>query len=205
MLAAFPRTKEEMRKHLADYYACVTCLDHHIGRILAVLPANTVVLFTSDQGLAVGGRHGLMGKQNLYEHFKSPCIVAGPGIRRGRSDALVHMHDLYPTLCDLAGVPIPSSVEGHSLAPIIRGRQRAVREHAFAVYKDVQRMVRRGDWKLIWYPKVARFQLFNVVRDPWELDDRSSDPAQASRLADMKRRLAEQQEQHGDKYAPRPV
>ena len=206
MLAAFPRTRDEMRKHLADYYACITCLDHHIGRILAILPANTIVLFTSDLGLAVGGgRHGLMGKQNLYEHFKSPCIAAGPGIRRGRSDALVHMHDLYPTLCDLAGVPIPSSVEGLSLAPVIRGQKRQVREHAFAVYKDVQRMVRHGDWKLIWYPKVARFQLFNVVRDPWELDDRSGDPAQASRLGDMKRRLAEQQNQHDDKHAPRPV
>ena len=204
MLAAFPRTPEEMRRHLADYYATITCLDHHLGRIFEALPANTLVLFTSDQGLAVGGRHGLMGKQNLYEHFKSPCIVAGPGVRRGRSDALVHMHDLFPTLCDLAGVPIPSSVEGHSLAPIIRGQKRAVREQAFAVYKDVQRMVRRGPWKLIWYPKAGRYQLFDVVRDPWELNDRSNDPAQAARLAKMRRLLAAEQDRHGDQHAPRP-
>ncbi|MFN7933013.1 MAG: sulfatase-like hydrolase/transferase [Bryobacteraceae bacterium] len=205
LLAGFPRTREEMRKHLADYYATITCLDHHIGRILAVLPANTIVLFTSDQGLAVGGRHGLMGKQNLYEHFKSPCIVAGPGIKHGKSEALAHMHDLFPTLCDLARVPIPASVEGKSLAPIIRGEKREVREYAFAVYKDVQRMVRRENWKLIWYPKVGKFQLFDVVRDPWELNDRSGDPAQASRLAELKRRMAEQQDKHDDKYAPRPV
>jgi arylsulfatase A-like enzyme len=194
-----------MRRHLADYYAVITCLDHHIGRILAALPANTIVLFTSDQGLAVGGRHGLMGKQNLYEHFKSPCIFAGPGIPRGRSAALAHMHDLFPTLCDLARIPIPPSVDGRSLAPVIAGRRREVREAAFAVYKDVQRMVRRGNWKLLWYPKIAKFQLFDVVRDPWELDDLAAKPAHAARLAEMKQLLAREQDAHGDTHAPRPV
>lgn len=204
MLADFPRTPAAMRRHLADYYAVISCLDHHIGRILAALPANTIVLFTSDQGLAVGGRHGLMGKQNLYEHFKSPCIFAGPGIPRGRSAALAHMHDLFPTLCELAGIPIPESVEGRSLAPVIAGRRREVREAAFAVYKDVQRMVRRGNWKLIWYPKIGRFQLFEVGRDPWELTDLAGEPAQAARLAEMKQLLAREQDAHGDVHAPRP-
>jgi arylsulfatase A-like enzyme len=205
MLAAFPRTKEEMRRHLADYYATITCLDFHIGRILKAMPQNTIVLFTSDQGLAVGGRHGLMGKQNLYEHFKSPLIVSGPGIRRGRSDALAQMHDLFPTLCDLAGVPIPPSVEGLSLAPVIRGEKKQVRQYAFAVYKDIQRMVRDDRWKLIWYPKIGRFQLFDVVRDPWELQDHSGEAAHAGKLAEMKRLLAEQQDKHDDTFAPRPV
>jgi arylsulfatase A-like enzyme len=211
MLAPFPRTAEVMRQHLADYYATITCFDHHIGRILDAvrsggLEDDTIVLFTSDQGLAVGGRHGLMGKQNLYEHFKSPLIVAGPGVPRGRSSpALVHIHDLFPTLCDLAGAPIPAGVEGLSLAPVIRGRQKRVREHAFAVYKDVQRMVRDDRWKLIWYPKVSRFQLFDLKRDPWELRDLSAEPAQQPRLAALKRALARQQELHGDNVCPRPV
>jgi arylsulfatase A-like enzyme len=205
MLAGFPRTQPEMRRHLADYYACITALDFHIGRVLAALPANTIVLFTSDQGLAVGGRHGLMGKQNLYEEFKSPLIVAGPGVRRGRSDALAHMHDLYPTLCELAGVKIPESVEGLSLAPVIRGEKKKVRDTAFAVYKDVQRMVRDERWKLIWYPKAARYQLFDLTRDPWEMVDEAGNPAQAGRLAAMKKRLAAEQEAHGDRFAPRPV
>jgi len=210
MLAPFPRTPDVMRRHLADYYATISCLDHHVGRILDALKQtgledNTIVLFTSDQGLAVGGRHGLMGKQNLYEDFKSPLIVAGPAIRQGRSAALAHMHDLFPTLCGLAGVPVPSGVEGLSLAPVIRGEQSKVRDYAFAVYKDVQRMVRDERWKLIWYPKVARFQLFDLAADPWELRDLSTDPAHAARLAEMKRRLAEQQNQYDDKAAPRPV
>ena len=65
MLAPFPRTPDEMRRHLADYYATITCFDHHLGRVFAALrkkgiEQNTIILFTSDQGLAVGGRHGLM-------------------------------------------------------------------------------------------------------------------------------------------------
>ena len=79
-----------MRRHLADYYACISSLDHHLGRVLDAVKAtgqldNTLVVFTSDQGLAVGGRHGLMGKQNLYEHVKPPLIVAGPGVPKGKS------------------------------------------------------------------------------------------------------------------------
>ncbi|MBY0503095.1 MAG: sulfatase-like hydrolase/transferase [Bryobacteraceae bacterium] len=209
MLAPFPRTPEEMRRQLADYYATITCFDFHLGRIFDTLrktgaARETIILFTSDQGLAVGGRHGLMGKQNLYEHFKSPLVLAGPGIRHGQTEALAQMHDLFPTLCDLAGIPIPAGVEGLSLAPVIRGRQRKVRDYVFGVYKDVQRMVRGERWKLIWYPKVSRFQLFDVVADPWELRDLSAEPAHAERLAEMKRELARQQDRFEDKVVGRP-
>lgn len=205
MLAPFPRTPDDMRRHLADYYATITCFDHHLGRVFNALrkkgiEQNTIVLFTSDQGLAVGGRHGLMGKQNLYEHFKSPLIFAGPGVRKGRSAALAHMHDLFPTLCELAGVPVPAGVEGLSLAPVIRGRKAKVRDYAFAVYKDIQRMVRGERWKLIWYPKAARFQLFDVIADPWELRDRSA--SEPKILREMKQVLAEQQRKHEDNAAP---
>lgn len=210
MLAPFPRTPDVMRRHLADYYATITCMDFHIGRILDTLSESglqrdTIVLFTSDQGLAVGGRHGLMGKQNLYEHFKSPLIVAGPGIRHGSSQALAQMHDIFPTLCDLAGIPALPGVEGLSLAPVIRGKRKKVRDAAFAVYKDVQRMVREERWKLIWYPKAGRFQLFDVLADPWEMRDLSSHSAHSARLAAMKKLLAQQQDAFEDKAAPRPV
>lgn len=210
LLAPFPRTPEVMRRHLADYYATITCLDFHVGRVLKVLAdtgleRNTFVLFTSDQGLAVGGRHGLMGKQNLYEHFKSPLIFAGPGVPNGRTDALAQMHDLFPTLCDLTGVPIPDGVDGLSLAPVIRGSKAKVRDSVFGVYKDVQRMVREQRWKLIWYPKAERFQLFDVISDPWEMRDLSKDPAHASRLNQMKQLLSRQQDEFDDKVAPRPT
>ena len=109
-----------MRQHLADYYACISDLDDQVGRILASLRElgysdNTIVIFSSDQGLAVGGRHGLMGKQNLYEHVKPPLVIAGPDIPHGQSDALVYLYDLFPTICDYAQAPIPAVVEGKSL------------------------------------------------------------------------------------------
>ncbi len=206
-LAAIPRQPDEMRRHLAEYYACITCLDHHVGRILDAVKEtgradNTVVIYSSDQGLAVGGRHGLMGKQNLYEHFKSPLIVAGPGIPRGKSDALVYLFDLFPTLCDLAGLPTPGAAEGTSLLPVIKGDKQRVRERLFAAYRDCQRMVRDGRWKLLWYPKIDRVQLFDLANDSWEVNDLSARPEHAAKVAELKKLLARQQEAFGDKQAP---
>jgi arylsulfatase A-like enzyme len=205
-LAAVPRTEDEMRRHLAEYYACISSLDHHLGRVLEAVKAkgqldSTLVVFTSDQGLAVGGRHGLMGKQNLYEHVKPPLILAGPGVPRGRSDALVYLFDLFPTMCEYAGVEIPKACEGASLVPVVKREKEAVRESLFAAYKDVQRMVRDGRWKLIWYPKADRFQLFDLASDPDEVADLSDKPENAERLTAMKKLLAEQQAKWDDKAA----
>jgi arylsulfatase A-like enzyme len=206
-LAPVPRTRETMQRHLADYYACISCLDHHVGRVLDALEAtghasNTIVVYTSDQGLAVGGRHGLMGKQNLYEEFKSPLIIAGPGIRQGASDALVYLYDLFPTCCELTGLAIPPEVEGASLAPLLAGQKPRVREWLFAAYRDCQRMVRDERWKLIWYPKINRFQLFDLANDPWEIDDLAKSPMHAGKRAELIEQLAQQQKQFDDPQAP---
>ncbi len=201
-LAALPRTQDEMRKHLADYYACITNLDGELGRVLDALRDakqldNTLVVFTSDQGLAVGGRHGLMGKQNLYEHFKSPLVVAGPGVPKGKSEALVYLFDLFPTVCDLTGTATPKGVEGESLAPIM-GKKATGRAHLFAAYRDVQRMVRDERYKLMWYPKIEKFQLFDLRADPDELKDLSEDKAHAKPLADLRAAMAREQKLWGD-------
>jgi len=84
-LLGWPRTREAISRELADYYACIEGMDAEIGRILAALEAagrldDTIVLFTSDHGLAIGS-HGLLGKQNLYEHsMRAPAVIAGPGV-----------------------------------------------------------------------------------------------------------------------------
>jgi arylsulfatase A-like enzyme len=209
MLAPHPRTPDVMRKHLADYYACITNFDHEIGRIIAYLEetgqlANTIVVFSSDQGLAVGGRHGLMGKQNLYEHFKSPLVIAGPSIPHGQSPALVYLFDLFPTLCALTHVEASRELEGRSLAPVMRGEQPRVRDWLFGAYKDCQRMVRDERWKIIWYPKIDRYQLFDLANDPWEINDLAAVAVHAPKLAELKTRLAEQQALWGDTLAKRP-
>lgn len=203
-LAPWPRTPADTRRQLADYYACVTGLDHHIGRVFAQLKAvgewdNTIIVFTGDNGLSLG-EHGLFGKQNLYEFggMHVPCVLAGPGIRHGRSDALIYLMDLFPTFCELAGAPVPAGVEGRSLRPILRGRETKVRDVLYTGYRDGQRAVRDERWKLIRYPLVDRTQLFDLQADPRELANLADQPAQAERLRTMTRLLQQEMERYGD-------
>lgn len=203
-LAGFPRTEQEVRRHIADYYACITYMDAQIGRILQALADseqgdNTVIVFNGDNGLAVG-RHGLMGKQNLYDHSaRTPLIVAGPGVPAGKKcDALVCQHDLFPTICAMTGVSIPSTVEGKSLKRLIDGSAASVHDSVFGAYRDVQRMVRVGEYKLIEYPRVSRTQLFNLASDPHEMKDLSGDASQAERIKQMRATMLDWQKKLDD-------
>ncbi len=204
-LAPWPRTGDEVRKHLHDYYGCITSIDHHCGRILETLRElgvddNTIVIFSSDHGLAMGS-HGLFGKQNLYEHsMRSPLIYAGPGVPHGSSEALSYLFDIFPTTCELAGVTIPESVEGRSQAPVIRGAQPQVRDTVFLSFEQGQRVVRQGDWKLYRFPLVNHSLLFNVRQDPDELHNLANDPEQATRVEQLMTLLAEQQRTYDDPH-----
>lgn len=197
-LAPWPRTRGEIRCHLADYYAMITHLDREIGRLLQTLSEtglleNTIVVFTGDNGLAVG-QHGLLGKQNLYEHsIRVPLIFSGPGIPPGeaRSD-LVYLYDLYPTLCELTGLEVPATVEGSSLATVIGLEEPLNRDSLFFAYRSFQRAVRKGPWKLIRY-RVGDFrktQLFNLETDPWETEDLARDPAHERRIQELEAELS---------------
>jgi arylsulfatase A-like enzyme len=203
-LAPWPRTEETVRKHLADYYGVITYLDMEIGRVLQALRDigeydNTIIIFSSDHGLAIGS-HGLFGKQNLYEAgMKAPLIFCGPGIAKGQSDALVYLHDIYPTVCQLAGVPVPEGLDGKSLVPVIRGESKQVRDSLFLAYRNVQRAVRQGDWKLIRYPQVNVTQLFDLKADPHETRNLAAEANQANRVREMMELLARLQKEHDDR------
>lgn len=199
-LAPWPREPDEIRRQLADYYGVITYLDRQIGRVLAALHEigeydNTIIVFSSDHGLAMGS-HGLMGKQSLYEHsMKSPLIFSGPGITHGESDAFVYLYDIFPTLCDLAGIASPS-VDGQSFAAVVRGKSQSARDTIFLAYRDVQRAVRKGDWKLIRYPKINEMQLFDLRDDPDERHNlAASDLKQAKAMLAL---LEAQQRAWGD-------
>jgi arylsulfatase A-like enzyme len=203
-LLPWPRTPDLVREELALYYAVISHLDEQVGRILAALDetgqaASTIVVFASDHGLAIGS-HGLRGKQNMYEHtIGVPLILAGPGIPKGaRRDAQVYLRDLYPTICELAGVDVPATVEGCSLAGILRGTETSPRRYAFGYFGDVQRMVRGDRWKLIEYPKAGRTQLFDLAADPAEIRDLSAHPDRAGVLADLRAELSAWQRRVGD-------
>jgi arylsulfatase A-like enzyme len=194
-LAPWPRTSADTRRQLADYYACITGLDHHVGRILAALEAsgqleNTIVIFSADNGLSMG-EHGLFGKQNLYEFggMHVPLVVAGPGIPQRRSDALVYLTDLFSTLVDYAGAHAPDGVEGRSLRPVVEGRAAGVRDVLVTAYRDCMRAISDGRWKLIRYPLVDRTQLFDLSTDPHELVDLAGRPEHAATVAKLMARL----------------
>lgn len=202
-LAPWPRTEADIRRHLHEYYATITGMDHHIGRILATLDElklteNTIVIFSADQGIAVGS-HGLLGKQNLYDAaMKSPLIFAGPGIRPGRSNALVYLLDIYPTVCELVGAALPQGLDGRSFLGILDGSAAAARDELLLAYRDVQRAWRDGRWKLIRYPQVDVTQLFDLDSDPDEMRDLAADAAQRPRVESLLARLRAAQARWGD-------
>ncbi len=193
-LAPFPRTPEIVQDHIAAYYAMITHLDAQIGRVLDALERtgrvkDTLVIFAGDNGLAVG-QHGLLGKQNLYEHsVRVPLIIRGPEIPEDvRTEALCYLLDLYPTLCDILGLAAPKTVEGKSLLPVLKNRKAEVRDSLFMAYRSFQRAVRTSDnWKLIKYNvrDVETTQLFNLNDDPGEINSLAEDPAYKVRLEDL--------------------
>ena len=211
-LAPFPRTREAVQVHRAEYYAHITYLDAEIGRILDALEksgkaANTYVIFTADHGLAVG-QHGLMGKQNLYDHsIRMPLLISGPGISKGKQiDAMVYQHNLFATTCDLAGIPIPKTVEFPSLADLIMGRtEREQYDAMFSYmswdmppYRSCQRTIRTKSHKLILYPLVGVSQLFDLEKDPWEIHNLADDSKYAAVKSSLKQRLIRLQRELGD-------
>ena len=184
------RDEATIRNELGREFACCENIDIQIGRVLERLRAigqleNTYILYTADHGIAIG-RHGLQGKQNLYEHtWRVPLIVKGPGIRPGaRVQGNVYLLDILATVCDLAGIKAPEANEGISFKPVLEGRQPAVRDVLYGVYsggtKPGTRSVRKGDWKLIQYDvhdgRVRRHQLFNLADNPHELLAEHHDP-----------------------------
>jgi arylsulfatase A-like enzyme len=202
--APWPRTPEVVRQHLADYYAYVTFLDAQIGRVLAELRAagleeNTIIVFSSDSGLAVGS-HGLFGKQNLYDHsMRSPLIFAGPGVPAGKqSPALCYLYDIFPTAADLAGVEAPAGTEGLSLVPAMKGEPYARRASLFLAYRNLQRSVVDDRWQLITYPRINKTQLFDLKNDPQETKDLAGDPKYARTVELLTDDLKTRQQQYGD-------
>ncbi|WP_395749269.1 sulfatase-like hydrolase/transferase [Prosthecobacter sp.] len=201
LLLNTPRVESEVREELAIYYAMITDLDAQVGRIFEALPRpeETIIIFTSDQGLALGS-HGLLGKQNEYEHsIRSPLIICGPELPKGeRSASLVNLSDLFPTLCELAGVEIPATVQSKSLVPLLRHKTERVHEFVTGAFTDTQRMICDERWKYVLYPKAGREQLFDLLSDPDEMQDLSADPAQRKRREELAAKLRGWRQQNGD-------
>ena len=126
-LAPMPRTKHSIKVNRQEYYAIISHMDQQIGRILDALKKsgmekNTYVFFSADHGLGVG-HHGLLGKQNLYEHsIRVPLLISGPDVPKKRAiDTPVYLQDVMPTTLAIAEVEKPDHVQFQNLMPLVEG------------------------------------------------------------------------------------
>jgi arylsulfatase A-like enzyme len=190
-LAPWPRTTDMIGDQLCEYYGLVTHLDEQVGRIMKALEGsphadNTYVIYTADHGLAMGS-HGLLGKQNVYEQsMKSPLIIWGPDVPAGQSsEAFSYVHDLYSTVVGLAGVPAPGGNDSRDLGPVMRGEKERVHEAVFLPFQKHQRAIRDRNWKLQVYPNIDHRLLFDLRKDPHEMNNLAGQSEYAGKEAEM--------------------
>ncbi len=178
LLEEYPREQRAIKKHIAEYYAMITHLDDTIGKIIKSVKKrgdydNTIFVLAGDNGLALG-QHGLMGKQNLYEHsIRVPLLFTGCNIPKNKiSQANVYLSDIFPTICDLTSIFTPTSIEGKSLSEAIY-HDDIIREEMYYAYKHKIRSIKIKNFKLIEYRynKLKETQLFNLVDDPMEINN----------------------------------
>ncbi|MBE2286568.1 MAG: sulfatase-like hydrolase/transferase [Prosthecobacter sp.] len=219
------RDEASIRNEIGREYACSENIDIQIGRVLKKLEAmgeldNTYIFYTADHGISIG-RHGLMGKQNLYQHtWRVPFIVKGPGIAAGsRVEGNIYLLDVLSTFCDLAGIAAPETNEGISFKPVLNGEKKTTRDVLYGTYaggaKPGMRCVKQGDWKLIQYESAdgsaKTTQLFNLAENPDEflpehgktgpmLTNLASNPAHAAKLAEMQALLLSEMRRLNDPW-----
>ena len=205
-LAPFPRTPYAIKTHIREYYAIITHLDQQIGEILAALKKsgkdkNTYIFFTGDHGLSVG-RHGLLGKQNMFDHsIRVPLLMVGPDIpKKHKIDQEVYLQDIMATSLELANVKPTNTIEFNSLLSTAKGtsQEKIYKNGIYGAYIDYQRMIRKDGFKLIVYPKIKKTVLFDLKNDPLEINDLSTNVSYLKKKTDLFTGLLSLQKKFGD-------
>lgn len=210
-------TQWKYQRYMQDYLACVQGVDDSVGKVLdylakAGLADNTIVIYSADNGWYLGDL-GLYDKRFMYEPgLKVPLLACGPGIKPGSTPGqFVANIDLAPTFLDLAGLTIPASMQGRSLAPVLRGESPAGWRTSvyYRYYHDpgdhntaAHLGVRTASHKLIHYWKKNAYEMFDLTKDPAEqqnlLFDAGKDPAIAAKFAELKAEIARLQKEYRD-------
>ncbi len=205
-------TRWKYQRYVQDYMRVVAGLDAAIGRVLAALERRglaekTVVVYTSDQGFFLGDR-GWFDKRWMYEEsLRTPLLVRWPGVAAAGSvnHELVMNLDLAQTLLEIGGTPAPSSMQGRSLVPLLRGRTPAdwrdaiyYQYFAFPDWHMVHRQygVRTRRYKLIHFYEVGKWELFDLDRDPLELHSVHADPQYAGVRQELEAKLHQLRRQY---------
>ncbi len=189
---------ELAKQAIQAYYASITFADAQLGIILSALREtgledNTIVLFTSDHGYHMG-EHGHYQKTTLFENATHvPLVIAGPGVTRGgTSNTMAEMVDFYPTLSELAGLPIPQHVSGTSLVPALKDPAKTVRDSALSQY-DSGYSIRTANYRYTQWGQSgsAGAELYDHRDDPAEMKNRINDPQYAQVRERLAKMLAE--------------
>ena len=213
-LAAYPRKKDEVRRHIAEYFAMITHLDYEIGRLLDTLHQsgeedNTIIVFTGDNGLAVG-QHGWLGKEDIYEHgVRIPLILAGPGIAQNtKNDAYVYLYDIFPTLCEKVGIELPDSVDGKSFAHLLDGQHGdSFRDELYLIFDQFVRGVKDNEFKLIEYRNGDKEEdkwtfLYNIKNDPWETNNLADCEEYKEKISEMREKMLRHRDEWEEQSHP---
>ncbi len=203
-----PESEEFHRMMVHGYYACASYVDQLVGDILNELKdlglaENTIVVVWSDHGFHLG-EHEFWGKHNTLEGaLRVPLIIRAPGMSEGKTaDGLVELLDLFPTLCDLAGLTAPSTAQGRSFAALLADPTRRFRDSAYARYGQ-------GDAIMSENFGYTRYQngdemLFDWRNDPEENRNVAGDPAYGDVLMRMRSHLAWRQAESLAAQVPAP-
>lgn len=190
----FPENQQRM---WTGYYATVTFMDEQLGKVLDELEKqglrdSTAIVFTSDHGYHLG-EHTFWQKSDLHEEVtRVPLIISVPGMKPGRTDSIVELIDLYPTLCDLTGVAIPESAQGSSLVPILENPEAEVKEAALSIAKK-GRSLRSSDWAYMRYQDGSE-ELYDMAKDPGQFTNLAKEPGKADVIESFRRQLDERLE-----------
>jgi arylsulfatase A-like enzyme len=208
-----PRTKEQAIEFMRYYYAVISRLDHQIGALVETLKStgqyeNTVIIYIGDNGYHLGN-HGLGNKITMHEESaRVPMFMHWAGLPKTgvRTESLVSSLDIYPTLLDLADVDAPGHLMGESLVPLLRRPNRSLREYVASECVGVggklgegHRMVCTGKWKYI-LTDTNEEVLYNLVDDPYEMQDMADDPANRHVLNTLRQYMREWMKSTGDKH-----
>ena len=209
-----PSDPELIRQAMIGYYACITHLDHQIGRLIQALIddgvyEDSLIVFTSDHGEELCDHH-LFRKAMPYEGSTHiPLIISGENARDASGNgqvchSVVELRDLMPTILDVAGIAIPNCVDGASLLSLLRDPSGCVRESLHGEHSFGERsnhwMVTQRD-KYIWFSQSGREQYFDLEADPRELHDRIQDPACGERIARLRGQLIEELKDREEGYS----
>lgn len=212
-----PRSREQIREFTRAYYAVISRLDDQIGTFTQQLKdagvyENTVLIYLSDNGYHLGN-HGLGNKITMHEEsVRVPMLLHWPRLKKTgiRNQALVSSLDLFPTLLDLAGAPIPQGLWGRSLAPILDDPVKPLRPYVASECVGVggkkgmgHRMVRTERWKYV-LTDANEEALFDEQADPYEMTNMAAAEANQAILRQLRGYMKEWMDRVGDTHQPPP-